>query len=67
MVSELKLSFSKHGKISGGVAVIFVDSDLAVTTEAEAALPGAREMVKRAAAADDFKGKIGRASCRERV
>ena len=57
MVSELKLSFSKHGKISGGVAVIFVDSDLAVTTEAEAALPGAREVVKRAAAADDFKGK----------
>src|ERR1700748_1977593 len=57
MVSELKLSFSKLEKIAGGIAVVFVDSDLAVTAEAEAALPGVADAVKRAAAADNFKGK----------
>jgi leucyl aminopeptidase len=57
MVSELKLSFSKLEKIAGGIAVVFVDADLAVTAEAEAALPGVADAVKRAAAADNFKGK----------
>ena len=57
MVSELKLSFSKIEKIAGGIVVVFVDGDIAVTAGAEAALPGVGDTVKRAAAADNFRGK----------
>ncbi|MDQ0394227.1 leucyl aminopeptidase [Labrys monachus] len=57
MVSELKLSFSKIEKIAGGIVVVFVDGDVTVTAGAEAALPGVGGTVKRAAAADNFKGK----------
>jgi len=56
MVSELKLSFSKFEKIVDGIAVIFTNADLAVSAETEAALPGVESLVKRAAAADNFKG-----------
>ncbi|WP_413993020.1 leucyl aminopeptidase [Labrys okinawensis] len=56
MVSELKLSFSKFEKIADGIAVIFTNADLAVSAETEAALPGVESVVKRAAAADNFKG-----------
>ncbi|QEN90367.1 leucyl aminopeptidase [Labrys sp. KNU-23] len=57
MVSELKLSFSKVEKIADGIAVIFTNIDLAVSPETEAALPGIGSLVKRAASADNFKGK----------
>jgi leucyl aminopeptidase len=56
MVSELKLTFSKFEKIADGVAVIFTNAELAVSAEAEAALPGVGSLVKRAATADHFKG-----------
>jgi leucyl aminopeptidase len=59
MADNLKISFAPLTAPLSGLAVILVGSDLAASKTAAALLAPAKDLLKRAAAADGFKGKSG--------
>ena len=57
MASDVKLSFVKFAAPAGGIAIAFVDADLTLGSRTAAALPGLHDLIRRAATADNFRGK----------
>jgi leucyl aminopeptidase len=60
-MTDVSLGFAPFAAPRGGVAIVFCDPSLSLPSTAAKMLKGAEELIRRAAKAENFKGKRGSA------